>query len=65
MATLQGHHVPFGDEFKFVKQVVELDLARHKCKLLLNIARRRVRSLEYRGRFDDLLQSYAGNSEPE
>src|SRR5262245_28083617 len=45
MADRDPEHVPFGDEFNFVELMIKRDLAKWTCRQLLNIARRRVRSV--------------------
>ena len=57
MAARDPDHVPFGDEFNFVEQIVTRNLARETCTQLLNIVRLRVRSVEYRDKVEKLLRS--------
>ena len=51
--------MPFGDEFNFLERLAQRNLGSPTGKRLLGIALPRVRSEEYRERFDKLRQSQA------
>ena len=59
LAILDPDNVPFGDEFNFLEQLAQRNLGSPAGKRLLDIALLRVRSEEYRERFDKLRQSQA------